>query len=364
MLHVAWRDGYWTVRAGDEARIPALAAAAGRPAAVPESLGILHLQKDVSDFPAGELRPAAARGRTSRCRSRGARRRPRRRSTSAGADAPVLLAVAGPVWPADAEKPLPPAAMALFDGQGRAAPRAAGGPAGARGAQPAGGEALGAAGAGLGRPAGGQPAARECGRMEHCCPRRRQPRARQGAGAADLGLVPPAGDGAGDGRMILGLWLRPRPALRADLTSFAADWRRSRWSTAGRSSGGGTGRRCWRRSAPASGRRSRRPGRRPPSCCACRAAAERAKDLATWGHRRFDSRGGNPLAFAVAPVGGVVCRFGWIRFATSLSTGTRRRSVSPETLDRPELLALGDGPVAGPGGVRRPGILPPGAALL
>src|SRR5207253_3357284 len=35
-----------------------------------------------------------------------------------GADAPSLLAVAGPAWPADAEKPLPPAAMMLFDIQG------------------------------------------------------------------------------------------------------------------------------------------------------------------------------------------------------------------------------------------------------
>ena len=34
------------------------------------------------------------------------------------ADAPALLAVAGPAWPADAERPLPPAAMVLFNAKG------------------------------------------------------------------------------------------------------------------------------------------------------------------------------------------------------------------------------------------------------
>ena len=51
VLHVAWRDGYWTVRSGDE---PARARADRTPPAYPSSLGILHLGKDVSDFPAGD----------------------------------------------------------------------------------------------------------------------------------------------------------------------------------------------------------------------------------------------------------------------------------------------------------------------
>ena len=79
------------------------------------------------------------------------------------ADAPALLAVAGPAWPADAERPLPPAAMVLFDAKGGGLHLGPlGDAAGDRGAQPAGGEAVGGAGAGAGGPAGAEPAAGEC----------------------------------------------------------------------------------------------------------------------------------------------------------------------------------------------------------
>jgi hypothetical protein len=114
-LTIAWREGYWTVSAGGE--LPDLAAEDAPSAALPDSLALFRLLRGPSEFPTGtyRLRREAedlvlALDRDDR---EGAPEPPRpelpRRVH------PVLLAVAGPSWPAAEPKPLPPAAFALFD---------------------------------------------------------------------------------------------------------------------------------------------------------------------------------------------------------------------------------------------------------
>lgn len=210
VLQVSWQDGLWMVRSGPEPQLPP----AG-PAAVPapEGLGILRLAKEVSELPAGEYRLARREGDLE--------------MTLAGggdapelevADAPVLLAVAGPAWPAEETRPLPPAALALFDVQGglKIGPvELPGGavfnpPRGSRWALPARGLA------GLltdalprGNAAGWDIVAfdtESLARAEALAPR-------------ISALVPPGARGAAgadgaDSLLVLGAWLRPAPALR------------------------------------------------------------------------------------------------------------------------------------------------------
>lgn len=121
ILTVAWREGYWTVRSGEApdlspasgAPVPAEAAAAPAP-----SLGIFRLLEDVSQFPVGDyalrrqgedlvlaLERAAGQGEPP----------PPPEPDLPPRVNPVLLAVAGPAWPASEPRPLPPAAFALFE---------------------------------------------------------------------------------------------------------------------------------------------------------------------------------------------------------------------------------------------------------
>ncbi|HEY0515373.1 MAG TPA: hypothetical protein VGH73_25985 [Thermoanaerobaculia bacterium] len=211
VLHIAWRDGFWTVRAGDEAASPAKPALAV-PAAVPESLGILHLQQDVSDFPAGEYVLRRNAGDLEVTLAGGAPA-PLPPIDVEGPGAPVLLAVAGPAWPADAEKPLPPAAMVLFDAKGGLHLGPLGDLPGLAVLNPPGERRWGLPARGLaalladnlprGNAAGWSVVALDDASLERA----------QVLAPRISGLVPPAGDGAGS-RLILGLWLRPRPSLR------------------------------------------------------------------------------------------------------------------------------------------------------
>jgi hypothetical protein len=113
VLHVSWRDGYWIVRSGDEPKLPPAAAAAP----YPPSLGIFHLGEDVSELPAGSY-VLERKGEDLDVTLAGNAPPPETPPFVLAADAPSLLAVAGPAWPADAERPLPPAAMALFEVKG------------------------------------------------------------------------------------------------------------------------------------------------------------------------------------------------------------------------------------------------------
>jgi hypothetical protein len=209
ILRVAWRDGLWTVRSGPEPDLGRQGE--GSPPAFPPNLGIFHLEEDVSDFPAGDY-VLERRGTGLEVRLAGGAPAPEP-PAAAGEDAPVLLAAAGPAWPADSPRPVPAAAMALFDVKGGLDLGPLGELPGAAVFNPPGGRrwALPARGiAGLlaknlprGNSAGWSIVALDAASL-----------ARAEALAPEISaLVPPAGDGAG-GNLVLGLWMRPRPALR------------------------------------------------------------------------------------------------------------------------------------------------------
>ncbi len=211
VLHIAWSDGLWTVRSGAVPNLQGTAAAS-----FPPSLGIFHLKQDVSDFPVGDYLLQRREGNLEVTLA-GAGPVPEP-PIAAGADAPVLLAAAGPAWPAAAPRPLPPAAMALFDHEGGLELGPIGKlpgvavfnpPQSRRWALPARGLAgILAKNLPRGQAAGWNIVALDAASLE-----------RAKALAPEISaLVPPAGDGAGgadgaDSHLVLGLWLRPRPAL-------------------------------------------------------------------------------------------------------------------------------------------------------
>ncbi|MBW8878805.1 MAG: hypothetical protein JF614_27935 [Acidobacteria bacterium] len=212
VLHVSWQDGLWMVRSGPEPKLPEPGGAA-LPGTEAASLGILHLAKEVSELSAGEYRLARQGGDLEMTLVDGGDAPESEVAAgAAAADAPVLLAVAGPAWPAEEPKPLPPAALALFDVQGglKLGPIELPGaavfnpPGGTRWALPARGLA------GLltdslprGNSAGWEVVALDTTSL-----------ARAAALAPEISaLVPPDASGS-DGRLVLGAWLRPRPALR------------------------------------------------------------------------------------------------------------------------------------------------------
>jgi hypothetical protein len=183
---------------------------------MPASLGLLHLTQEVSDLPAGDYR-LARRGNDRddlevTLAGGGDAPDPVPAGVAAGGDAPVLLVVAGPAWPAEAPRPLPPAALALFDVQGGLKL----GPLELPGAavfNPPGGKRWGLPSRGLaglltdslprGNAAGWEVVALDATSL-----------ARAQALAPEISaLVPPDASGS-DGRLVLGAWLRPGPAHR------------------------------------------------------------------------------------------------------------------------------------------------------
>lgn len=213
VFHVAWQDGFWTVWSGPAPEIPA--GEASQP--YPESLGIFHLENDVSDLPAGDyvLKRQEKDLAVTLLGGEAAPESPVL-PAEAGPDAPVLLAAVGPAWPDDSPKPLASAALALFDIKG-------GLNLGPIGELP---------GAAVFNPPGSRRWALPTRGVVGGILAKRLPRgnadgwdivaldgvslARAQAMAPVISsLVPPAGDGASaGGRLVLGLWLRPLPALR------------------------------------------------------------------------------------------------------------------------------------------------------
>jgi hypothetical protein len=215
---VAWREGYWTVRTGEA---PDLAASSG--SSRPESLGIFRLLRDVSQFPVGDYRlrresedlvlalePAPGRETPPA---------PPKPDLPRRVD-PVLLAVAGPAWPASEPRPLPPAAFALFslDEASRGARISS------LGSLP-GAAVFNAPG---GEPRWGLPAQGIAGLVSKSLPKGNAAgwkinavdavslkRAKMLAPRLSRLTSPKPDGGLGDGgRLVLGLWARPRPALQ------------------------------------------------------------------------------------------------------------------------------------------------------
>ena len=206
VLHIVWRDGYWTVRLGDEP-----APAGGRAPAYPASLGIFHLGEEVSDLPAGDY-VLQRQGEDLDATLLGAAVPPPPPAFTQGADALALLAVAGADWPADSEKPLPPAAMMVFDSRGGLSLGPMGTLPGLAVLNPEGEKRWGLPAKGLGgllaqNLPNGNAAGWSVVALDD------ESLARAEALAPQISaLAPPDADG--EGAMILGLWLRPEPALR------------------------------------------------------------------------------------------------------------------------------------------------------
>ena len=204
VLNVAWQDGFWIVSGGAAPQLEA--AATAEP--FPRNLGIFHLERDVSDFPAGDYVLQRQGGDLEVALLGGGE--PPAPPAAEDKGAPVLLAAAGPVWPADSPKPLAPAAMVLFDTRG--------------------GLDLGPLGQMPGAAVYNAPGSRRWGLPARGLAAILSERLPQGSadgweivaldddslGRAETlapqitALSPPGGDGG----LILGLWARPRPALR------------------------------------------------------------------------------------------------------------------------------------------------------
>ncbi|HEX2641637.1 MAG TPA: hypothetical protein VHU81_01495 [Thermoanaerobaculia bacterium] len=121
VVRVAWRDGYWTVSTGEEPDLSAAATAAGGETEAEPTLARIHLNEEVSQFPAGTYHLRRQDGELELALSRpagGPRSGPEVGDPLKGLEPPqrpVLFAVAGPAWPAAEPAPLPTAALALFD---------------------------------------------------------------------------------------------------------------------------------------------------------------------------------------------------------------------------------------------------------
>ncbi len=219
VLHIAWRDGYWTVRAGDEPKLPAAAAVP----AYPPNLGIFHLGEDVSELPAGSyvLERKGADLDVTLASTAGTAPPPEPPAFVLAPDAPSLLAVAGPAWPADAERPLPAAAMALFDVKGGLHLGPLGDLPGLAVFNPPGEKRWGLPARGLagllaqnlprGNASGWSIVALDDASLEHAEALAPQISTLVSPVAADQDEA--AGAAPALGQIVLGLWVRPRPAL-------------------------------------------------------------------------------------------------------------------------------------------------------
>ena len=210
VLQVAWQDGLWMVRSGQEAKIPP-AVDPGTGATPAPALGLLRLTEEIREMPAGEYRLAR----------RGDDRNDLEVTLAGGGDAPdpevtdapVLLLVAGPAWPAESPRPLPPAALALFDVQDgglKLGPLAL---PGAAVLNPPGGHRWGLPARGLaGLLADKLPRGNAAGWGVVALDTTSLARA-QALAPQISALVPPDASGS-EGRLVLGAWLRPGPAHR------------------------------------------------------------------------------------------------------------------------------------------------------
>ncbi len=111
VFQVAWTDGYWTVRSGAVRDIaPDPEAPAPR---YPEALGLARISRPVAPLPAGAFVLHRVSAGLELALIGGAE--PPVPPIDYLRDDPVFLAIGGPDWPDGAERPLPPAAFVLYD---------------------------------------------------------------------------------------------------------------------------------------------------------------------------------------------------------------------------------------------------------
>jgi len=227
VVKVAWREGMWTISSGDApdfaAGAPAVSAtgAAGAADKIPEVLGLFRLNKETSELPAGDylLRRQGADLEVTLDRP-GAVAAPDFPADAA----PILLSVAGPSWPAAATKPLPAAAFALFDsGEGDEAGHVAvsilGNVPGCAVFHPPGGQRWEVPTQGLaGLLTGGLPKGNAAGWQIVAVDAASLARAEALAPRLSALMSPESGSLAGTpgnpGRLVMGLWAQPAPAVR------------------------------------------------------------------------------------------------------------------------------------------------------
>jgi hypothetical protein len=215
VLHVAWQGGVWTVSGGDGA--PADTSKVRTPLLHPRSLGIIRLEREISGFADGDylLRRRDGDLELARDSSEPAPEVPD--PTAGETPRPVLLAVAGASWPDAEPRPLPPAAFALFEiGEEEAAKFGPfGSLPGAAVFHPPGSKRWSLPGEGLtGLLTGALPKAQEAGWQITAMDGESLNRAKRLAPKLTA-LAPPDVTAAlnGDDRLMLGLWMEPRPAL-------------------------------------------------------------------------------------------------------------------------------------------------------
>lgn len=218
VLRVAWNEGVWTVTSGAG---PPPVGPATQPLLHPRSLGIVRLEREISGFSDGDylLRRRQGDLELARDSSEPVPDVPSPfQDPTGGQSRPVLLAVSGASWPDEEPRPLPPAAFALFEtGEGEGKKFGPFGELpGAAVFHPPGSKRFSLPGEGLtGLIAGALPKAEVAGwqilAMDGSSLRRAEALA---PGLAEL--APPDVTEAlnRDGRLVLGLWLQPRPAVR------------------------------------------------------------------------------------------------------------------------------------------------------
>ncbi len=218
VVRVAWREGLWTVGTGEA---PALDPAGGpEPRSYPEGLGIFRLRRGVSEFPAGDyLLRRMGQGQLELALEQPGSDRQVPVPDLPRKSEPVLLAVAGPSWPAAEAHPLPPAAFALFDidEQSRGTRISSlGGLPGAAVFHPPGEQRWELPTQGLaGLVTGTLPKGNAGGWKIVAVDRASLRRAKALAPHLSALTSPDASGSLGsDGRLVLGLWAQPRPALR------------------------------------------------------------------------------------------------------------------------------------------------------
>lgn len=124
---VEWRDDLWTLTSAEVSDLGTVPASgvSGTPQIGEPLLGMLRLREEVSQFPAGIYRLHRREGDLQMELDRPPKETAEADTglahlfgfdlASLGQDGPSLLAVAGAAWPADSDRPLPPAALALFN---------------------------------------------------------------------------------------------------------------------------------------------------------------------------------------------------------------------------------------------------------
>lgn len=210
---VAWRDNVWTVTAGDEPTLGPVS----QPLLHPRSLGIVRLEREISGFADGDYLLRRRDGDLELARDSSEPLPEVPDPTRDAVEKPVVLAMAGAVWPDAEPRPLPPAALALYEvGEGQGASFGPFGQLpGAAAFHPPGSKRWALPAEGLGGLIGGALPRAEVDGWQITALDGTSLRRAEALAPRLAELAPPDVTAAlnRDSRLMLGLWLEPRKAL-------------------------------------------------------------------------------------------------------------------------------------------------------